>query len=119
MSQLVDPEWHRDELVLAIELALAYGPVTRDHPKVRTLSQDLKRLGIYPRDAQPDNFRTPDAVAMKVGEFAARDPKWKAGAARGKSKAVADLWAAFGTNLSRVRNEAKTVRARLGPPPSA
>ena len=113
-----DLDWTREELVLALDLALRYGPLPAADSKVARLSQELRRLDVHPREAHLPNHRSPDAVAMMVQKFAALDPKWKTTTSRDRSPAVDAVWAEFGANISRVRTEAQQVREHYPPPPA-
>lgn len=112
-----DIPWDRGELVLALDLFLRHGAHPADQ-HVSKLSRELRALGFHPGEARPDNHRSPDAVAMKLPQFAVLARTSPASAGRGSSKALEDVWAEFGRDSRRVWEEAQRVRERYAPPPS-
>lgn len=111
MAAPKDLDWTRDELVLALDLALRYDAFTSTDSTVARLSRELKALPIHPPEQRLPNFRSIDAVAMRLNEFA--EMKRKRGGRGGASALTADVWSEFDGNLSRVRAEAARVRERF------
>ena len=66
-----NPPWSRDELVLAVDAYLRHGALHKDHPIVQELSRLLNRLGRDITHPDPEHFRNPNGVAMKLANFAA------------------------------------------------
>lgn len=106
--------WTRDELVLALDVALQ-NPDTllpARHPSVLRLSSDLRRLDIHPRMDRTDGHRTPHGVAMKIHEFTAFNPESESKPTKNKlaAQAVADAWTEFEGDAERAHAEADRIR---------
>jgi hypothetical protein len=66
--------WAVEERILALDLYLRQGMVSDGHPEVLSLSQELVARGFHSDAGTRANFRNPNGVAMKLGNFAALDP---------------------------------------------
>lgn len=75
MPSVSDPDWKRDEIVLALDLYMEQRktPDKRD-PRVLELSDILRRLPIHPQAARTEKFRSPNSIAMKCGNLQFLDP---------------------------------------------
>lgn len=70
-----NPSWARDELILALDLYLVERRVLEEtHDRVVELSRLLNELPIHTQ-CGTGNFRSPDAVVMKLANFRALDPQ--------------------------------------------
>ena len=73
-----NPNWTRDELILALDLyfSIESGEVHANHPKVVKLSDLLNLLPIH--SFRPDSlkFRNPNGVALKLNNFKSIDPAY-------------------------------------------
>ncbi|GAB5538204.1 MAG: hypothetical protein Salg2KO_03070 [Salibacteraceae bacterium] len=73
-----NPPWHRDELILALELysRMESGKMNKSHPDIIELSQILNKLPIH--NIRPDavKFRNPNGVSMKLNNFKTFDPTY-------------------------------------------
>jgi hypothetical protein len=72
--------WTEDELVLTLALynTLTYGQMHGANPKVIALSKILRELPIYPKDSQPENFRSIASVSLRLSNFRSCDPECNA-----------------------------------------
>ncbi len=73
-----NPNWARDELILALDLYFKIDPAhnSRTHPDVIALSTLLNALPIHSdRDTNP-TFRNPSSVYMKLCNFLSLDPEY-------------------------------------------
>lgn len=70
-----NPPWTREELILALDLYLREGLLDDRSPKVVELSETLKDLAFVQME-DPEVFRNPNGVAMKLANFAAVDPNY-------------------------------------------
>lgn len=63
-----NPDWTRDETILALDLLARHGgrPVDRRHVDVGELSDLLRAAVLHPQDGRKDNFRNDDGVALKL-----------------------------------------------------
>ena len=116
-----NPNWTREEVILALELYLREGrqQVDARHPEVIALSRLLNRLEIHPSERRGEAFRNPAGVSMKLGNFLAVDPAYEgAGLSRG-SKLERAIWAEFVGEPRRLRAAAEVIRKReTSEPPS-
>ena len=58
-----NPNWARDELILALDLYLQEGQLDVSHPKVIELSNLLNSLPIHTDRLNNEKFRNPNGVA--------------------------------------------------------
>lgn len=112
-----NPDWTRDETILALELYLACGasiPSGRDQ-RVIKLSERLRSLAIHPRGNRVESFRNPDGVSFKLQNL--RQVASGKGLAN-VSKTDREVWAAFGGKPEEVARLAALI-ADVGSSPNA
>jgi 5-methylcytosine-specific restriction protein A len=70
------PKWHRDEIILALDLYYNLEPKEMDHRnlKVIELSEILNKLPIHKDRKDNQKFRNPNGVGLKLSNFKAIDP---------------------------------------------
>lgn len=62
-----NPDWTRDEILLALDLLYQHGkPIDRHHAGVIELSNLLRKSTLHARQKRRENFRNPDGVALKM-----------------------------------------------------
>jgi 5-methylcytosine-specific restriction protein A len=75
---LRNPPWHRDEIILALDLysRLEPGQIHAKNLDIQELSRLLNRLPIF--DVRPDEvkFRNPNGVGLKLSNFLALDTSY-------------------------------------------
>jgi 5-methylcytosine-specific restriction protein A len=71
-----NPDWLRDEIILAMDLYMRAGrkQLPPAHEEVVRLSQLLGRLPLHPLTSRDDNFRNPNGVSKILGNFLGVDP---------------------------------------------
>ena len=73
-----NPKWHRDEIILALDLYFKTEPgqIHARNPDVIELSEILNKLPIH--DERPDHvkFRNANGVGLKLSNFLAIDPEY-------------------------------------------
>ncbi len=71
-----NPRWHRDELILTLNLYfnLNSNSFTSTNKKIIELSDILKKLPIYSHEQRNSEFRNANGVNMKLSNFTAIDP---------------------------------------------
>ena len=109
-----NPDWSRDEVILALELYLECGgsvPGGSD-PRVIALSERLRGLGIHPPEARVGSFRNPDGVSFKLQNI--RQVASGKGLAN-VSKVDREVWAAFGEKPAQVKSIAAAITALAAP----
>ena len=65
--------WSKEELILALDLYLKIGRGDVNHPDVINLSETLNRLSDASTEGDPDKFRNPNGVGLKLSNFARLD----------------------------------------------
>jgi 5-methylcytosine-specific restriction enzyme A len=74
-----NPKWHRDEIILALDLyfSLDRGSIDHKNPKIIELSKTLNALPLFPDRPDEDRFRNSNGVTLKLSNFLAFDPNYK------------------------------------------
>ena len=111
-SRSNNPDWTRDELILALDLYLrdrGHIPSPRDEAIV-DLSDLLNRLPIHTVRPDLEKFRNPNGVVLKITNFAALDPQYPgAGMSRG-SRLDAVVWDQYAEHPANLRRVADAIR---------
>ncbi|HBU78635.1 MAG TPA: HNH endonuclease [Muricauda sp.] len=73
------PKWHRDEIILALDLYhnIESREMDSKNPKVIAVSEILNKLPIHKERIDSTKFRNPNGVSMKLNNFKAIDPKYE------------------------------------------
>ncbi|MDF2809227.1 MAG: endonuclease [Microvirga sp.] len=112
-----NPNWTRDELILALDLYLRHRQRLPDqtHPDVVELSEALRRLNRQLSDGS-GTFRNANGVGMKLGNLRALDPlhtdHGKRGLQRG-GKGDVEVWNAYADQPERLREVVAALRAAV------
>ncbi|MFF5182258.1 HNH endonuclease [Streptomyces sp. NPDC000345] len=74
-----DPDWTRDEIILACELAMANGwkRLEYNDPRVIELSALLQTMPIHSEEVRTELFRNPNSVARKTVDITCRHPDYR------------------------------------------
>jgi 5-methylcytosine-specific restriction enzyme A len=108
-----NPNWARDELILALDLYLRRRPTLPgdDDPDVVELSKLLNDLPIHTVRPDQERFRNPNGVALKLANLAALDPMYPgAGMPRG-GRLDAEVWDVWNGRPKELALLAATLRA--------
>jgi len=96
-----NPNWTKDELILALELyfrdATAIG--NKNHPEVIKLSQILNSLPIHSDGVQKTNFRNATGVSMKLSNYLRFDPSYKGKGLKRGGKMEEVVWNMYSSNI--------------------
>ena len=117
-----NPDWTVDELVLALDLYLTRGlPSSYRDPQVVRLSEELRGLQAYTGVDDPDRYRNPSGVYLKITNFRAIDPNTaRVGMSHG-SKRDREVWDRYASDPDVLRKRAEALRGftgrTLAPPP--
>ena len=109
-----NPDWSRDEVILALDLYLSCGgtvPGASD-PRVQALSEVLRGLAVHPASSRVGSFRNPDGVSFKLQNI--RQVASGKGLAN-VSRVDREVWAEFGDNPSAVKQLATDILSLAGP----
>lgn len=108
------PRWHRDEIILALDLYFTIEPKEMDNknPKVIELSELLNKLPIHKDKSESQKFRNPNGVGLKLSNFKAIDPDYDGKGMSSYSKMDKEVFFEFkGKNkeLNSIANQIKTT----------
>lgn len=73
-----NPKWHRDEIILALDLYFNHdrGAIDKSNPNIIQLSETLNKLPLFPERPDAEKFRNPNGVSLKLSNFLAIDPNY-------------------------------------------
>ncbi len=108
-----NPNWTRDELILALDLYFRHNPlhISDSHPEVVALSQVLNTLPIHTNRPDAARFRNPNGVYMKMCNFLRLDPSYPGVGLDAGSKKDEEVWQEFADDRDRLHAVAQAIRA--------
>jgi 5-methylcytosine-specific restriction enzyme A len=118
-----NPDWKRDELILALNVYLQHrpNPPGKGSREILELSIALNRLGakLFSAEERARTFHNENGVYMKLMNFRRFDPKYtvegKTGLVRG-ARAEEEVWKEFAEDPVRCRQVAEAIVASLDDP---
>ena len=119
----INPDWQRDELIIALSVYLKYRPNSpgKDSHEIVELSRVLNRLGekLFPVEERSVTFRNVNGVYMKLMNFRRLDPQYTAegrvGLSRG-AKGEKEVWDEFSDSPELCQKVADAIIASLSDP---
>lgn len=105
-----NPRWSEEELILALDLYLAEGLLDDKNKQVQKLSETLKDLAFVQME-DPEVFRNPNGVAMKLGNFAAFDPSYGGIGLTSGGKLDKVIWERYHLNPAQLKLDAEAIRS--------
>jgi 5-methylcytosine-specific restriction enzyme A len=92
-----NPKWHRDEIILALDLYFSEdrGSIDDKNPRVIELSKILNDLPLFPDRPDEEKFRNPNGVTLKLSNFLAFDPSYHGKGMVGGSKLDNEVFQQF------------------------
>jgi 5-methylcytosine-specific restriction enzyme A len=107
-----NPKWHRDEIILALDLYLngERGPIDKSNPKIIELSNTLNQLPLFPDRPDAEKFRNPNGVTLKLSNFLALDPNYHGKGMERGSKLDAEVFQEFSDNPATLHAIAEEIR---------
>jgi 5-methylcytosine-specific restriction protein A len=107
-----NPNWSRDELILALDLYMQNGreQLGSSDEKVQDLSQLLNELPIHAREFRESEFRNANGVSMKLGNFLSLDPAYEGVGLERGSRLEKEVWEEFASDPYRLRQTATAIR---------
>lgn len=107
-----NPKWTRDELILALDLYFKISPsqTSEKHPLIIELSQFLNKINIHQERPNPDVFRNPNGVYMKLCNFLRLDPNYLGVGLDAGSKLDIEVWDEFACDRKKLVSAAKAIK---------
>jgi 5-methylcytosine-specific restriction enzyme A len=107
-----NPNWTNDEHILALDLYFSSEGrlLEPSDKKVIELSHLLNSLPIHSDELRTENFRNPDGVSMKLGNFRRLDPNFEGVGLPHGAKGEITIWKKYlnnKTDLKRIANAIK------------
>lgn len=111
-----NPKWHRDEIILALDLYFDkdLGPMDSGNPKIIELSELLNRLPIFDYKPDQQTFRNPNGVTLKLSNFKALDPSYKGKGMEAYSRLDKEIFEEFSSDIKRLHQIAIKIRKISG-----
>ncbi|MGG2066931.1 HNH endonuclease [Bacillus sp. S14(2024)] len=106
-----NPDWKRDELILALDLYFRHNPnqISSKHVEVVKLSKLLNSLPIHGNQVNLVNFRNPNGVYMKMCNFLRFDPNYKGKGLERGSKLEGEVWNEFYNEKNKLHDIAQSI----------
>jgi len=113
-----NPKWHRDEIILALDLYFSQdrGPIDFKNPNIVNLSQTLNALPLFSFRPDQEKFRNPNGVALKLSNFLAIDPNYQGKGMTGGSKLDEKIFREFSGKRELLREIAIEIRNVINSP---
>lgn len=118
-----NPDWTRDELILALNLYLKHRPNPPDKAskEIIELSKTLQRLGqrLFAPSERAASFRNANGAYMKLMNFRRLDPEYTSGGKKGLTqgaKGEEEVWTEFANDPARCRATAEAIIAAVDDP---
>lgn len=107
-----NPKWHRDEIILALDLYFQEdrGSIDARNPKVKELSEILNKLPIHTTIPDSIKFRNPNGVSLKLSNFLAIDPNYSGKGMSAYSKADYSIFMEFINNKKELAKIASIIK---------
>lgn len=113
-----NPKWHKDEIILALDLyfKLESGKIHAGNPEVIELSRVINQLPIY--EIKPDElkFRNPNGVSLKLSNFLAIDESHAGKGMSSYSRLDAEIFNEFKEDKKRLSQIAETIKTTVNNP---
>ena len=107
-----NPDWTRDELILALDLYLRAGnkQLPAKDPQVIELSALLNQLPIHQGIEKGEEFRNSNGVSMKLGNFMRVDPAYEGIGLRRGNHLEQVVWNDFASDPYRLQQTVSAIR---------
>ena len=109
------PKWHRDEIILALDLYFTIDPKEMDNknPKVIELSELLNKLPIHNNRTANQKFRNPNGVGLKLSNFKAIDPEYEGKGMSSYSKTDKEVFYEFKGKNEELKSIANQIKRTI------
>jgi 5-methylcytosine-specific restriction protein A len=110
-----NPPWNRDELILALDLYFRFHPsrLSKKHEEIIGLSRVLNMLAMNTYKPEPDKFRNPNGVYMKLCNFLRYDPDFPGVGLQRGGRLEETVWNEFANDKVRLHEVANLIKGKL------
>ena len=117
ISETRNPDWSRDELILALDLYFQHPPstISKTHPAIRELSGVLNSLGASLGRRTNEKFRNTNGVYMKMCNFLRLDPSYSGKGLKAGGKEEELVWEEYAGDRTRLSDTARAIKLMLAP----
>ncbi len=107
-----NPRWHRDEIILALDLYFDKnrGTIDTSNPKVIEVSEIINKLPLFQIRPDAEKFRNPNGVTLKLSNFLAIDPNHPGKGMQSYSKLDEAVFHEFANNKAQLHRLATEIR---------
>lgn len=107
-----NPKWHRDEIILALDLYFDKdrGSIDDKNKRIKDVSEIINKLPLFPERPDEEKFRNPNGVTLKLSNFLAIDPDYHGKGMKGGSKLDRLVFEEFYNNRDKLREIANEIR---------
>ena len=108
-----NPKWHRDEIILALDLYFdaGRGPIDSKNKRVIELSDYLNKLPLFEIKPDKNTFRNPNGVSLKLSNFLAIDPTHNGRGMSSYSSLDKEIFEEFVTDKVRLKKIANKIKS--------
>lgn len=113
-----NPDWTRDELILALDLYFRADPRTtnKGDARIAELSSLLNLLPVHRATSRNADFRNPNGVYMKLCNFLRLDPSYTGTGLSAGALGDEQVWKEFEPDRLRLERVASAIRAFVNAP---
>lgn len=113
-----NPPWHRDEIILALDLysRLEPGQIHARNPEIQELSRLLNRLPIFNERPDEVKFRNPNGVGLKLSNFLALDSTYHGKGMQSFSQLDKKVFIEFEFDTKKLHQLAKHIKTIAADP---
>lgn len=108
----INPNWTREELILALDLYfdLDQGQMHKGHPAVIKVSNELRALNIHKEIPDQEKFRNPSGISRRLGNFKTMDAGYEGEGLSNSGKLAKEVFKEFENRRDNLRKEADRIR---------
>lgn len=107
-----NPKWHRDEIILALDLYFdpKRGSIDDKNRRIIELSKLLNKLPLFSDRPDQERFRNPNGVTLKLSNFLAFDPNYHGKGMTSGSRLDKIIFNEFSGNQAKLHRIANNIR---------
>jgi 5-methylcytosine-specific restriction enzyme A len=107
-----NPKWHRDEIILALDLYFTKdrGSIDKNNAKIIELSDTLNALPLFSYRPDEEKFRNANGVTLKLSNFLAFDPNYHGKGMTSGSKLDKEVFFEFKDQIDSLHSIATQIK---------